>query len=643
MVRRIEVGINTDPMNRQLGDGNPQPQEIKDLAAGWVRFTLKDPNEGPQPTTLHNYNQLVDDLHNAGIKILMILSYETYPNWPVYTPGVEHPQEWAVYTDRFATRCRQIASHYGAKVQAYEIWNEPDHQEGNYNPKVDAKFFAPLLRDAYAAIKAVSSATVVMGGVASGQPPYVTQVMNETNGVLFADALGVHPYAQRPESNWPSPTWGGGVMTDQIRTYHNLARKPIWITEVGINPELDNIAFQAQFLKRTFKALNTQEMAQIAPCVFWYCWSHAMGQTFGLIGAAGEKRQSYDEFRAFALQSGPAVETAEARLRTELLARAQQEQRIQFNPHAALQASIFAHGFAPNSGEFSVPFGTLQYRAQRAEHLRTGEVRAYYAQVPLWFDVQFVTRPGPGDVGPTVAERLSVHSSIRGGEVPRYIIVHSSASAVGTSAEDALTLLVGPNPDQASAHEVVLPGDQVFRLVPDERAAHHLMGQNVQLPDGTSGSTANRATWGITAYQVQGMPVGETVLATTIERVVAACKRLGLEHTAVLGAGEVDPDAAGVPAGVDMDEFRVAVLKGLLKEPLLAAAELNQIMQFNPGAALQKEIVDDHFVPNSPEFDVTVDGQDYVAQRAEHLQSGKVRVYYANKQDVATVAYVTRQ
>ncbi|UCC75874.1 MAG: cellulase family glycosylhydrolase, partial [Anaerolineales bacterium] len=481
MVRRIDVGINTDPMNRQLGDGNPQPQEIKDLAAGWVRFTLKDPNEGPQPTTLGNYDQLVDNLHNAGIKILMILSYETYPNWPRYTPGVEHPQEWAVYTDRFAARCRQIASHYGAKVQAYEIWNEPDHQEGDYNPKVDAKFFGPLLKAAYTKIKDVSNATVVMGGVASGQPPYVTQVMNATNGVLFADALGVHPYAQRPEADWPSPSWGGGVMTDQIRTYHNLARKPIWITEVGINPALDNIAFQAQFLKRTFKALNAQEMAQIAPCVFWYCWSHAMGQTFGLIGAAGEKRQSYDEFRAFAVQSGPA-----ARLRSELLARAEQEQRIQFNPQAALQASIFADGFAPNSGEFSVPFGNVQYRAQRAEHLRTGEVRAYYAQVPLWYDVQFVTRPGAGEAGPAVTDRLSAHSSGRNGDKARYIIVHSTASAVGAPAEDALTLLVGPNPGQISVHEVVLPADQVFRLVPDDRAAHHLMSQNVQLPDGTS-------------------------------------------------------------------------------------------------------------------------------------------------------------
>lgn len=68
-----------------------------------------------------------------------------------------------------------------------------------------------------------------------------------------------------------------------------------------------------------------------------------------------------------------------------------------------------------------------------------------------------------------------------------------------------------------------------------------------------------------------------------------------------------------------------------LHRVLLAAGEANQVIQFNPNAALQKRIFADGFVPNSPEFDLTHRGAAYVCQRAEHLSSGAVRVYYVEK------------
>jgi hypothetical protein len=75
---------------------------------------------------------------------------------------------------------------------------------------------------------------------------------------------------------------------------------------------------------------------------------------------------------------------------------------------------------------------------------------------------------------------------------------------------------------------------------------------------------------------------------------------------------------------------------------LLVAAEEAQVIQFNPNAALQKQIFAADFVPNSPEFEVEDEGSVYVAQRAEHLATGEVRVYYARKGEWAHVDYVTR-
>lgn len=79
-----------------------------------------------------------------------------------------------------------------------------------------------------------------------------------------------------------------------------------------------------------------------------------------------------------------------------------------------------------------------------------------------------------------------------------------------------------------------------------------------------------------------------------------------------------------------------------LDAALLRAGEAAQVIQFNPDAALQKHIFAAGFVPNSPEFSVTVEGQEYIGQRAEHLQSGEVRIYAAQRGDWENVFYVVR-
>jgi hypothetical protein len=75
---------------------------------------------------------------------------------------------------------------------------------------------------------------------------------------------------------------------------------------------------------------------------------------------------------------------------------------------------------------------------------------------------------------------------------------------------------------------------------------------------------------------------------------------------------------------------------------LLEEAERRQAIRFNPVAALQRRIFSDGFVPNSGEFAIDVLGQNYTAQRAEHLGSGRVRVYYAVTGQWNDVRYVER-
>jgi len=65
-------------------------------------------------------------------------------------------------------------------------------------------------------------------------------------------------------------------------------------------------------------------------------------------------------------------------------------QVLEFNREAALQKRIFADGFVPNSTEFTLDQGGVQYIGQQAENLASGERRVYYVPVGDWGNVQCV-------------------------------------------------------------------------------------------------------------------------------------------------------------------------------------------------------------------------------------------------------------
>ena len=59
-------------------------------------------------------------------------------------------------------------------------------------------------------------------------------------------------------------------------------------------------------------------------------------------------------------------------------------------------------------------------------------------------------------------------------------------------------------------------------------------------------------------------------------------------------------------------------------------------------ASVQQRILAACLVPKSPEFEVEHGGVRYVAQRAEHLGTGEVRVCYAPVSNDSDVAFVAR-
>ena len=115
--------------------------------------------------------------------------------------GPDTDERREAWVDLFA----QLVARYGADVDHYEVWNEPNIEEF-WSQGPDATAYAMLLHDAYEAAKAIDPQVTIVGGNLSqndlGFLGLVYDAMENAYGPDDAaanrwwfDVLGVHPYA----------------------------------------------------------------------------------------------------------------------------------------------------------------------------------------------------------------------------------------------------------------------------------------------------------------------------------------------------------------------------------------------------------------------------------------------------------------
>jgi hypothetical protein len=286
----LSVGVNIDPTNSN--GGSPQPRDVNITGSSWVRIEFKalEPVTGDIPdSTFQFYDDIISNYVSSSLNVIVIIDYQTTGNVPWGSVDVN---DWSSYSTDYNYRVDQIAQHYHdlglSDKLAYEIWNEQD-LEATYVPPSG---YAVLLNAAYSTIKAIdgSASSVIMGGLASGNPGYVSDVITYSdNGLLNVDGIGLHPYGQRPSANWPNSDWGFGTVSDLMNNYHQVSTKPQWITEVGTNDE----SVQDDFPWHMF---TTLESISYCPVALWFCWSDGMVPPFGLIDVDGNDKGSYYSF-----------------------------------------------------------------------------------------------------------------------------------------------------------------------------------------------------------------------------------------------------------------------------------------------------------------------------------------------------------
>ncbi len=220
------------------------------------------------------------------IFILLLIAYAVFTHkvsqqvlQPVKLPEVfqEEPTAGIInqeFIEKFTQTAAEAATKFGSQVAAFEIWNEQDLHSPT-SIYLEPADYSQLLQAAYTAVKANSSAQVIVGGLASGNVNYLTQM-----GTISADGIGIHPYLLDL-----------AVLDGKIAEYKLASGgKPLWVTEFGW--ETPNQTDQANFLVNAYNVFQKHSL----PVSVWYCWSDSMNPGFGLITKSGSHKQAFDVF-----------------------------------------------------------------------------------------------------------------------------------------------------------------------------------------------------------------------------------------------------------------------------------------------------------------------------------------------------------
>lgn len=313
---------------------------ILDLGVTWVRqdidWRLFEPVKGQ--IDFEAIDSIVDTLDSNGFNILFTVS--TSPEWArTSTEEDGPPDNFQDYADFVGA----VASRYAGRVDAYQIWSEPNlRREWNSTiHSISATNYLNLLTASYSAIKtADSNATVVSAGLSpTGFNDGVNAINDRgylrdlyTSGVsAVSDAIGAHPggWANPPdavccaaavgvETHFEDPSFYFlNTLRDyrQIMAQFNDVNTFIWVTKFGWGTSEDTTPPSSTYIFLTYTTLGEQaiynprgfelgnELDFVGP-MFLYNLNSCQarpddveGCFYSLIGPTGQARPVYDAIK----------------------------------------------------------------------------------------------------------------------------------------------------------------------------------------------------------------------------------------------------------------------------------------------------------------------------------------------------------
>lgn len=311
-------------------------ENLNRLGVTWVKQEISwaefEPSRGN--INFDDIDVVIDALDGAGLDIMLTV-YDA-PDW---ARGATEENGPPTDNQDFANFMTQLATRYAGRVDAYEIWKEPNlRREWNgkaYGKPLSAAGYVDLLQAGYTAVKAADSeAVVVSGGLAPTGLDSADNAISDRNflrqmyqaGVNnVADAIGIHPFGfgNPPDSTCcetnPQITgWDDhasfffqNTLQDYraIMTEFNDSGRFMWVTEFGwgssenlpgeVNLNYGFVEFtsldeQSQYTIRAFEAGN--ELGYVGPMFLWnlnFCEVYGIGSEqcyWSLLDPAGNPK-----------------------------------------------------------------------------------------------------------------------------------------------------------------------------------------------------------------------------------------------------------------------------------------------------------------------------------------------------------------
>lgn len=314
-------------------------QAIADTGAQWVRMNVgwrwTETAKGEyDQAMLDKVDRAVALSRGAGARVVMLV--DQTPQWASGKPDVRFPpSDPADLADFYGF----LVARYGAQVDAWEVWNEPNHP--NYwqpdptkNPNACGDYLQ-LLRAVAPVIRAGdATAPVLFGGLAWNDYPYLERcyAIDADMGDHF-DAMNTHPYAMggaAPETLRDESPADGRLDYQTFLAYREVRRtmadhgdvKPVWLTEFGWSTATDGHPLgnvtpetQADYLTRAYRVL---EQDAYVPVATWYNLRNTYTgndgpgwlDQLGLMKTDFSPKPSYFAFKAYAPPRPPAPPAA---------------------------------------------------------------------------------------------------------------------------------------------------------------------------------------------------------------------------------------------------------------------------------------------------------------------------------------------
>lgn len=204
-------------------------------------------------TTAHI--QMLNDARKNGVKVLVVLGFGNvkYTGKENGMPVTdEHRTAFCNYVRSLVT---ELESNYGDVIEAYELWNEPNHPTFNYNMTATGADYAALAKAVKGTFKNMGVTKKLIGlsmtGIHDSTCYSWCEAAYKAGAGQYLDAMSFHPYylTHSPEAF---------DLSGKIDMMHSLADKyggnrETWITEHGWS-SINSISqeMQAKYTVRSF-------------------------------------------------------------------------------------------------------------------------------------------------------------------------------------------------------------------------------------------------------------------------------------------------------------------------------------------------------------------------------------------------------